>query len=198
MHQRREPTEARLLILEAAAAILREQGVAGVTVRAVAAQVGMTDAGVSHHFGDRAGLLTELLRHGGRQLRAGLKDLAERWLSDGVDPAELVSSMHEFYARGYGHLGAALHAAGWRDRGSGLLSPVVDALHQLRPPGSSKQETRLVVAALHQAMAMDSVYGAAFRRSAGILGEAAADAQGMVEWWSNQLKRTLDLDDLES
>ncbi|MFE6617278.1 TetR/AcrR family transcriptional regulator [Amycolatopsis sp. NPDC057786] len=188
---RRTPEEARRLILDAAASLLGESGVAAVQMRAVAARVGMTDAGVAHHFGNREKLLAELLRHGGRRLRDALRDLLANWLDRGADLLELVEALHDLYRNGYGELAVALHAAGWRDPGSGMLDPVVDALHRLRPPGSSLDDTRLAVAALHQAMAMEALYGSDFRRSAGLTGAAADDSAAQVRWWARQLHLTL-------
>lgn len=188
---RRPPEEARRLILDAAAALLAEGGVAAVQVRAVAARVGMTDAGVTHHFQSRDNLLHELLRHGGRQLTAAVQDVLSSWL--GTDLLELVESLAGLYRQGYGELAAALHAAGWRDHGSGMLDPVVDALHRLRPPGASIEDTRLAVAALHQAVALEPLYGSAFRRSAGLTGAAASDPTAQLRWWTRQLRLALDL-----
>lgn len=191
---RRPPEEARRLILDAAASLLTEGGVAAVQVRAVAAKVGMTDAGVTHHFQSRDNLLRELLRHGGRQLRAAVDDVLSSWLAHGADLLDLVESLASLYRRGYGELAVALHSAGWRDQGSGMLNPVVDALHQLRPPGTSIDDTRLAVAALHQAMAIEPLYGSAFRRSAGLTGSAAGDSTHQIRWWTRQLQLVLDID----
>ncbi len=190
---RRTPEEARRLILDAAASLLAESGVAAVQMRAVAARVGMTDAGVAHHFGNREKLLAELLRHGGRRLRDGLHDLLARWLDRDADLLELVEALQSLYRHGYGELAVALHAAGWRDPGSGMLTPVVDALHRLRPPGCSIDDTRLAVAALHQAMAMEAQYGGAFRRSAGVTGPASDESAAQVRWWARQLHLALGL-----
>lgn len=190
---RRAPHEARQLILDAAADLLAEGGVLAVQVRAVAARVGLTDAGVTHHFGSRQNLLTELLRHGGRQLRSALREVVASWLDGDADLHELVTSLDAVYRRGYGELAVALHAAGWRDRGGGMLDPVVEALHRLRPPGSPIEDTRLAVAALHQAVATDSLYGTAFRRSAGLVGTAAEDPGAQLRWWTRQLELALDL-----
>ncbi len=191
---RRSPDEARRLILDAAASMLAEGGVAAVQVRAVAARVGMTDAGVTHHFGNRETMLAELLRHGGRQLRAALKDVVAAWIDGGTDLLELVTSLNTVYRGGYGELAVALHEAGWRDRGSGMLNPVVDAIHRLRPPGSSIDDTRITVAALHQAMATDTLYGSAFRRSAGLTGAAATDPTAQLFWWARQLHLALGIE----
>lgn len=193
MRTRRPPEEARRLILDAAAALLADGGVAAVQVRAVAARIGMTDAGVTHHFHSRDNLLHELLRHGGRQLRAAVLDVLAAWLERGADLLELVESLAALYRQGYGELAVALHAAGWREEGSGMLDPVVDALHQLRPPAASIEDTRLAVAALHQAMALEPLYGSAFRRSAGLTGVAANDPTSQLRWWTRQLRLALDL-----
>lgn len=182
------------MILEAAASLLAEGGVAAVQVRAVAARVGMTDAGVAHHFGNRETLLAELLRHGGRQLKAALGDVLAEWLDGGADLLELVESLERLYRRGYGELAVALHTAGWRDAGVGMLDQVVDALHRLRPPGSAVGDTRLAVAALHQAMVMEPQYGSAFRRSAGIAA-ASDDSSAQVRWWARQLRLALGVGD---
>ncbi|RDI60303.1 TetR family transcriptional regulator [Nocardia pseudobrasiliensis] len=182
------------MILDAAAALLDQGGVNAVQVRAVAARVGMTDAGVAHHFGNRDKLLHELLRHGAQQLRVELQDLFETWLSDEADIVGLVELLHAVYRRGYGELAVSLISSGWRERGSGLLDTVVDALHRRRPPGSSLDETRLAVAALHQAMATEALYGSGFRRSAGFTGDQADDATAQLRWWARQLHLALGIE----
>lgn len=191
---RRSVEEARGEILDAAASLLAEGGVAAVQVRAVAARVGMTDAGVAHHFGNRDGLLRALLRHGGRRVRAAVDEVVASWLEDGADLEQLVGSLAALYAEGYGELAIGLHGAGWRDRGSGMLDLLVRALHGRRPAGTALDDTRLAVAAFHQAVATEAVYGSAFRRSAGFEGRAVTDSDAQLRWWAAQLARTLGLD----
>ncbi|WP_433714984.1 TetR/AcrR family transcriptional regulator [Nocardia sp. CA-084685] len=192
---RRSPEQARQVILEAAERLLAEGGVTAVEMRAVATAVGMTDAGVYHHFGSRDSLLEALLRQGGRKIRAGLRQVLNSWLDRDTDVGELVDTLAMFYRQGYGELAAALHAAGWRDEGSGILDPVVDALHALRPDAADApiEDTRLAVAALHQALATEPLYGTEFRRSAGLTGLAAATPDAQVHWWTTHLTSTLGL-----
>jgi AcrR family transcriptional regulator len=184
---RRPPDEARRLILDAAEALLVEGGVAAVQIRAIAARVGMTDAGVNHHFGTRDRLLQALLRDGGRKLRVGIEKILGSWLDRGADVGALVDTLAAFYRRGYGELAVALHAAGWRDRGSGMLDPVVEALHARRPRSAAIEDTRLAVAALHQALATEPLYGREFRRSA----SAPAAAAPQLRWWTSYLTQAL-------
>jgi AcrR family transcriptional regulator len=194
---RRRPAEARELILHAAEELLVEGGPRAVQVRAVAQRVEMTDAGVAHHFGSRDALLVALLRHGGRKLRDAVQQATRGWVDEGASVAELVDRIADLYEQGYGELAIALHAAGWRDEGTGMLNPVVDALHGARAsPGGRRpprSETRLAVAALHQALATDPAYGPAFRRSAGILEPAADRSREQRKWWTNTLTNVLNI-----
>jgi AcrR family transcriptional regulator len=194
---RRSRDEARRQILEAAERLLVDGGPAAVQVRTVAEDVGMTDAGVYHHFGSRQDLLLALLRHGGRRLRDAAKGTIDDWVQRDADIASLVAAIARLYRQGYAELGVALHAAGWRDSGAGLLEPVVQALHAVRERSGSPahiQDTRLAVAALHQALALEPVYGNAFRRSAGVGSPAAKDPSEQLAWWTDALTRALGLE----
>jgi AcrR family transcriptional regulator len=194
---RRRPAEARRLILEAAEQLLVEGGPRAVQVRAVAQRVAMTDAGIAHHFGSRDALLLALLHHGGRKLRDAVQLATRTWVDEGASLADLVDAIADVYERGYGALAIALHAAGWRDEGVGMLDPVVDALHRVRTSNGARHpkrsDTRLAVAALHQALATDPTYGPAFRRSAGIQGPAANQSGEQRKWWTDTLADVLNI-----
>jgi AcrR family transcriptional regulator len=193
---RRPPEEARRSILAAAEELLVASGAAAVTVRAVAHRVGMTDAGVTHHFGSRRGLHEALLKQGGRRLRHELQAVTDRWIEDGASLGSLVEALAGFYRQGYSQLAIALHGAGWRDPGSGMLQPVVDALHRerlRRDPSADVTDTQLAVAALHEALAVEPTFGPSFRRSAGITGRAATEPSAQVDWWTTTLAQRLDL-----
>jgi TetR/AcrR family transcriptional regulator, repressor for neighboring sulfatase len=195
---RRRPDEAKALILKAAEQLLVEGGPRAVEVRAVADRVGMTDAGVNHHFEGRDGLLVALLRHGGGRIRTAVEHATGDWVHRGARVSELVDCIANVYDDGYGELAMALHAAGWRDDGTGILDPVVDALHAARTKSGGRRplrsDTRLAVAALHQALATEPAYGAAFRRSAGIDGPEASRHQQQRRWWARTLITVLDID----
>ena len=64
----RPPSGGREAILDATLAVLREQGIANLTSREVAARAGVSDASVYYHFGDRAGLLQAVFAHGMKPL----------------------------------------------------------------------------------------------------------------------------------
>jgi len=66
----------RPALLEAAAGEIAAHGLAAMSLRKVAARVGVTHPAASHHFGDKTGLLTALAAEGHRTLAEALR--AER------------------------------------------------------------------------------------------------------------------------
>ncbi|MFE9118333.1 TetR/AcrR family transcriptional regulator [Streptomyces sp. NPDC007172] len=194
---RRTPDEARRQILEAAAKLLATGGPGAVQVRAVAAEVGVSDAAVNHHFGTREQLLTALLRFGGAKLKTELRAALDGWSEDeAADPAGLVRVLVALYADGYAELALALRQLGWRDTGSGLLDEAVGRLHAQAvatcaatgrtPP--SRGAIQLTLAALHQAVATEPLFGDEFRRSVGL---DASARDRLLGWWIETLRMTL-------
>jgi AcrR family transcriptional regulator len=59
-------------LLEAAERVLEREGLPGLTLRAVAREAGVSHAAPTHHFGDLAGLLSELAAIGFRQFNAAM------------------------------------------------------------------------------------------------------------------------------
>lgn len=200
---RRDREESRRLILEAAEELLAKGGPAMVQVTAVAGKVGLTDAAVNYHFGTRDQLLEALLRHGGRRLKAQLRAQLEGLTSgagETPDVERLVDLLADFYAdSNYAQLALGLHLAGWRDPRSGLLRPIVDALHDARcrhadrnhRPQPSLEDTQLAIAALHQALATEPIFGAEFRRSVGLTTRSAANDTAQRRWWARTLATAL-------
>jgi len=63
VRKRRTSEEAKTLILETAAARLRDHGLDGLTVKGVAEAAGMSHATLIHHFGSSAGMRSQLEEH---------------------------------------------------------------------------------------------------------------------------------------
>jgi AcrR family transcriptional regulator len=59
-------------LLEGAERVLERDGLAGLTLRAVAREAGVSHAAPTHHFGDLTGLLSELAAIGFRQFNAAM------------------------------------------------------------------------------------------------------------------------------
>ncbi len=62
----------REALLQAAERVLERDGLAGLTLRAVAREAGVSHAAPTHHFGDLTGLVSELAAIGFRQFRAAM------------------------------------------------------------------------------------------------------------------------------
>jgi AcrR family transcriptional regulator len=199
---RRPKEESRALILCAAEALLREQGVSAINVRAVAAKVGLTDAAINHHFGTRDDLLAALLRHGGRKLKLRLSEALTSCAGDGRSIDWLIGQLAQVYIdERYAELALQLHMAGWRDEGKGFLDPVVDIVHARRLGADgggglaviSIDDTRFLIGQLHMAIAFEPVFGSAFRRSVGL--DDSADREAFVQRLDRLARKFLDLPD---
>src|SRR6266699_3676969 len=62
----------RAALLEAAERVLERDGLAGLTLRAVAREAGVSHAAPSHHFGDLTGLVSELAAIGFRMFNVAM------------------------------------------------------------------------------------------------------------------------------
>jgi AcrR family transcriptional regulator len=87
-------------LLTAAEKVLERDGLAGLTLRAVAREAGVSHAAPTHHFGDLTGLVSELAAIGFRQFNAAMA------AADGGGPAPLDKAMarakaYVAYARGH-------------------------------------------------------------------------------------------------
>ncbi len=184
---RRSPEAAREHILRAASGLLAEGGPQHVQVRAVARAAGMTDGGVLHHFNDRDALMRALLEHQAIQLRSAIGEAARAW-RDEADLVGLIDLLAEAYRGGQARLALELYEAGWRDRGKPLLAPVVEALLGAYPRAPA-DEVRVAVAAIHQWLAFDPLFGPEFRRSVGGMPMNATSLQRA--WYVSALQRTL-------
>jgi AcrR family transcriptional regulator len=63
-------------LLEAAELVLRRDGMRGLTLRAIAREAGVSHTAPQHHFGDTAGVLSELAASGHRRLAQCMADSA--------------------------------------------------------------------------------------------------------------------------
>jgi len=130
---RRTVEASRQAILEAAERHLIAEGPHGVKVQTIARDLGLTDAAVHYHFGNREGLLEALLRFSGRRF---LDELAAAM--DGQDPSSIgletaARLLSDLYGRrGTARLAMWLILSGWSPTGAGMLQPLVLGVHQWR------------------------------------------------------------------
>jgi AcrR family transcriptional regulator len=189
---RRSKEDARRAILESAHGILLKEGLEAVRVQRVAAEVGMTDAAVHYHFHNHAGLIEALLRHCGRRLVAEISAASP----DPARPLDL-RSVSRAMQRAYVDHGSArmvvwLKLAGWRPRGSGMLSGLVTSVHARRStrakargtPSPSVDDTKFLVTLLNAAHISQALLGDAMLKAVDADGSEAGQ-QRFLDWATN-------------
>lgn len=185
---RRSKQEARQAILEAAQVILVKDGLDAVRVQRVAADVGVTDAAVHYHFGNHAGLVEALLKHCGKKLVAELR--AASPAEEHVDLRAVSRAMKRAYVDG----GAArmlmwLKLAGWRPRGSGMLSGLIASTHAQRVTEATARgaavpsltDTKFLLTLLNAVHLAQAIAGDALLRAADAPADAA-EQQRFLDW----------------
>jgi AcrR family transcriptional regulator len=80
-------------LLDAAEAVLRRDGIGGLTLRSIAREAGVSHTAPQHHFGDTRGVLSELAALGNLRLAATMAEKA--------DGARGVNARRKGIARGY-------------------------------------------------------------------------------------------------
>src|ERR1700749_2461964 len=89
-------------LLQAAERVLERDGLAGLTLRAVAREAGVSHAAPTHHFGDLTGLVSELAAIGFRQFNAAM---AQSCAPDAPFPARGLARAHAYVAYAQAHPG---------------------------------------------------------------------------------------------
>lgn len=174
--RRLTPEASRDAALEAARALLLEDGPQAVTLKAVAARVGRTHANLLHHFGSADGLQQALIERMTASIVATIRDAVRRSRAE-RDPAELVDVVFDAFGQGgAGALASWMILTGNRD----ALDPVFGAIHDLveelardeeRADALIRDETlQLVLAALG-----DALLGAAMARALALPNDRARE-----------------------
>ena len=139
--KRLNPEESRSAALDAARALLIEEGPQAVTLKAVAARIGRTHANLLHHFGSAAGLQSELARTIAARVTARIADTVQRQRSGEADVREIVDQTFDAFSReGAGALAAWMILSGNRD----ALDPILLSIRALVDQLSFGHEERHV------------------------------------------------------
>lgn len=105
--RRRDPVAKRARIVEAAAALFREEGFEATSTAAIAREAGVSEGIVFHHFGSKHGLLQAVAEAYGRGLASAMFELG----GPEVPSAETVLRRAFAYVRGRGALSMLLAMA---------------------------------------------------------------------------------------
>jgi len=190
---RRTPEEARRLILEAAQAAIARTGPEGLRLHEIAAAAGISHPLILHHFGNRAGLVRALTR----EAIAELKDkLVAAMTERDYSIEEQLERVYDAFRNGLGQRLAWLATVDPDGDQSGpmmIQREIADHLHARRiaaaPPGATvaREDSQFLVHLIATAALGDAIYGAQFRRSAGL--EDGAETEGRFRAWLAALIR---------
>jgi AcrR family transcriptional regulator len=121
-------SESRAAAMEAARALLIEQGPQAVTLKAVASRIGRTHANVLHHFGSAAGLQAELARSIAESVTGTIGETVARARTGQADAREIVDRTFDAFDReGAGALAAWMILSGDKD----ALNPILESIRDL-------------------------------------------------------------------
>lgn len=126
--RRRTPEDARSEAIASARRLLLDKGPAGVTLKAVADELGMSHGNLIHHFGSAAALQSALMGAMVRDLADALEGAVDRIRADDVNPRQMVDIVFDAFDEG-----GAGRLAAWISLSDNLetLDPVRDAVHDL-------------------------------------------------------------------
>ena len=128
IRRRRTAEDARAEALAAARRILLDKGPAALTLKAVAAQVGVTHANLLHHFGSAGGLQGDLMAMMLRDLSGVMRDAVAKLRAGEATMDDVVGLTFEaFSTGGAGHLAAWMVLTRETDR-LGAIGEVVREL----------------------------------------------------------------------
>ena len=166
--KRQDPQVARHQILEVAERHLAEGGPRAVKVQTVGAELGLTDAAVHYHFGNRQGLMQALLRHAGRKMRASLAAATEGG-NGALDFDDVFERLDDAYrGKGYARLALWLALEGVQPEGEGMYRPLAEAVHRARKTKASAEDTQLAVALLNIILIGEALAGEAILAGVGL------------------------------
>ena len=164
--RRLSPDQSRAAALDAARALLIEEGPQGVTLKAVAARIGRTHANLLHHFGSAAGLQKALAERMAADITAAIGAAVLAARAGQADPRAIIDLTFDAFGReGAGALASWVILTGQTQ----VLDPVLDAIHSLverlsaemgEPRLVAENTLALVLAAMGHALLGPSMAGA--------------------------------------
>ncbi|WOF74269.1 TetR/AcrR family transcriptional regulator [Parvibaculaceae bacterium PLY_AMNH_Bact1] len=176
--KRLSPEAAQKNILSRAEHYLIIGGPDAVRVQVIADDLGITDAAIHYHFGNRKGLMTALLKEAGRKLQNEIADIASSMTSSADMVTELAAKLTELYqGRKFGRLATWLAAEGWESEGQGLFDPIVKKLCEEPQNAQREGDVRYSLALLNTFLIGEDLVGGAFLASVSLAGDSKARAE---------------------
>lgn len=180
--KRLSPEESRAAAVAAARALLREEGVAAVTLKAVGARIGRTHANLLHHFGSVAGLHRALAEDIAQKVSDSINVAIGRRRRGEASERDVVDAMFDaFVEQRAGEL------IGWiaLTRQREALKPVADTIQSIlegfRDAGDTRPMDRVTLGLVLLAIG-DSLAGSEIAAATGLPRSAVRDdAVGLIK-----------------
>ena len=169
------PDESRAAAVEAARGLLREHGVAAITLKAVGSRIGRTHANLLHHFGSVAGLHRALADEIAHSVAAQITESIGRMRRGEARLRDVIEGMFDaFHDQGVGELMAWVVMTRQREALEPVVAAIAQVVRDISEPGDERpldQATlRLVLLAIG-----DTLVGAEVARACGLPQTAARD-----------------------
>lgn len=168
--RRLPPAESRDAALDAARALLVENGPQAVTLKAVAERVGRTHANLLHHFGSAEGLQTALIERMANAITGTIRDAVLRAREQRQGLREVVDLTFDAFGRGgAGALASWMILSG----NENALDPILTAIYNLveeLTEGHGASELPIHEETLHLVLIAlgDALLGAPMARALGL------------------------------
>jgi len=180
--KRLSPDQSRAAAVAAARQLLRDEGVAAVTLKAVAAKIGRTHANLLHHFGSAAGLHRALAEDIAATVSESISEAIGKRRRGEASERDVVDAMFDaFHTERVGEL------IGWiaLTRQREALEPVVDTIRtiveEFRASGDTRPMDRVTLGLVLMAIG-DSLVGDEIAGASGLPREAVReDAVGLIK-----------------
>lgn len=179
--RRLSPEESRDAALEAARALLIEDGPQAVTLKAVAARIGRTHANLLHHFGSAAGLQKALAASMAEAVTTKIGEAVLRARNGDHNLREVVDLAFDAFDReGAGALASWMILTGNQN----ALDPILEAIHSLVDRISEGQDARTPLREETLQLTLmalgDALLGAPMARALGLPRDKARELAAMM------------------
>lgn len=174
--------ESRSVAIAAARQLLRDEGVAAVTLKSVAGRVGRTHANLLHHFGSVAGLHRALAEDIAATVSSSIIEAIGRRRRGEASERDVVDAMFDaFAAERVGELIGWIALTRQREAFEPVVATVRAIVEDFRAAGDVRPMDRVTLGLVLLAVG-DSLVGAEIAEAAGLPREAVRDdAVGLIQ-----------------
>jgi len=167
--------QSRAQAIAAARELLRQEGVAAITLKSVAARIGRTHANLLHHFGSVAGLHRALADEIAHQVAASITDTITRMRRGEVGLKDVIEGMFDaFDQQRVGELMAWVMLTRQHEALEPVAEAIADVVRDISSPGDQRPLDRATLGLVLLAIG-DSLVGAEVARACGLPRSAARD-----------------------